>query len=56
MVTVDCGSNNAEVIKKLAEHKIDTIVTDHHELMNGVPERALAVVNPKRYTVRMRWI
>ena len=49
VVTVDCGSNNAEVIKKLAEHKIDTIVTDHHELMNGVPERALAVVNPKRY-------
>lgn len=50
VVTVDCGSNNAEVIKKLAEHKIDTIVTDHHELMNGVPERALAVVNPKRYS------
>ena len=49
VVTVDCGSNNAEVIKKLAEHKIDTIVTDHHELMSGVPERALAVVNPKRY-------
>ena len=49
VVTVDCGSNNAEVVKKLAEHKIDTIVTDHHELMNGVPERALAVVNPKRY-------
>ena len=50
VVTVDCGSNNAEVIKKLAEHKIDTIVTDHHELMNGVPERALAVVNSKRYS------
>ncbi|MCG5125492.1 single-stranded-DNA-specific exonuclease RecJ [Candidatus Saccharibacteria bacterium] len=50
VVTVDCGSNNAEVIKKLAEHKIDTIVTDHHELMNGVPERALAVVNPERYS------
>lgn len=50
VVTLDCGSNNAEVIKKLAEHKIDTIVTDHHELMNGVPERALAVVNPKRYS------
>ena len=49
VVTVDCGSNNAEVIWKLAEHKIDTIVTDHHELMNGVPERAFAVVNPKRY-------
>jgi len=48
IITVDCGSNNAEVIQKLAEHKIDTIVTDHHELMSGVPERALAVVNPKR--------
>ncbi len=48
VVTVDCGSNNSEVISKLKESGVDTVVTDHHELMSGVPEDAVAVVNPKR--------
>ena len=48
VITVDCGSSNAEIIKELAEYKIYTIVTDHHELLHGVPEAAVAVVNPKR--------
>lgn len=47
VVTVDCGSNNGEVIQKLAEKGIDTIVTDHHEVMGKIPE-CIAVVNPKR--------
>jgi len=47
IITVDCGSNNSEVISKLNEQKIKTIVTDHHEIMGELPE-ALAVVNPKR--------
>ncbi|MBQ2638944.1 single-stranded-DNA-specific exonuclease RecJ [Candidatus Saccharibacteria bacterium] len=47
IITVDCGSNNSEVISKLNEQKIKTIVTDHHEIMGKLPE-ALAVVNPKR--------
>ena len=47
LITVDCGSNNAEVILELNAASIDVIVTDHHEVMAEVPE-ALAVVNPKR--------
>ena len=48
VVTVDCGSNNGEVIEKLADVGVDVLVTDHHELSGEVPEKALAVVNPKR--------
>lgn len=48
VVTVDCGSNNAEIIEKLADVGIDVLVTDHHELNGEVPKKALAVVNPKR--------
>lgn len=48
VITVDCGSNNSLVISELAEKGIDTIVTDHHEVMNNVPVDAVAVVNPKR--------
>ena len=48
VITVDCGSSNAEIIKELSEYKIYTIVTDHHELLHGTPEAAVAVVNPKR--------
>lgn len=45
--TVDCGSRNHEIIEKLNDHQIDTIVTDHHECGDTLPE-AIAVVNPKR--------
>lgn len=48
VITVDCGSNNSLVISELAEKGIDTVVTDHHEVMNDVPVDAVAVVNPKR--------
>ena len=48
VVTVDCGSNNGAVIEELAASGVDVVVTDHHELSNGVPSGALAVVNPKR--------
>lgn len=51
VITVDCGSSNEDIIGMLAEHKIYTIVTDHHELIQGVPKSALAVVNPKRTDV-----
>ncbi len=47
VVTVDCGSNNGEVISQLKEQGIDTIVTDHHEILGEMPE-CVAVVNPKR--------
>ena len=47
VITVDCGSNNSEVIKELKQAGILTIVTDHHEVMGELPE-AEAIVNPKR--------
>jgi single-stranded-DNA-specific exonuclease len=53
VITVDCGSNNAEVIELLEEKGIDTIVTDHHELSGAVPV-AVAVVNPKRKNCTVR--
>ena len=48
VVTVDCGSNNSEVISELFELGIKTVVTDHHEVMANIPKNAVAVVNPKR--------
>lgn len=47
VVTVDCGSRNHAIIDELNTLGIDTIVTDHHECGEDLPD-ALAVVNPKR--------
>ena len=47
VITVDCGSNNHEIIDELNSLGIDCIVTDHHEISKNLPE-AFAVVNPKR--------
>ncbi len=47
VITVDCGSRNHNIIDELNTLKIDTIVTDHHECDDDLPE-AVAVVNPKR--------
>lgn len=47
VVTVDCGSANEEIIRELRENGVDTVVTDHHECPEKLPE-AVAVVNPKR--------
>lgn len=47
VITVDCGiTNNAEVEYAQAQG-LDVIITDHHNVMSGLP-RALATVNPKR--------
>lgn len=47
VITVDCGiTNNAEVAHAQA-HGLDVIITDHHNIMSGLPP-ALATVNPKR--------
>ena len=48
VVTVDCGSRNHEIIEELNTLKIDTIVTDHHECEDSIPD-AVAVINPKRH-------
>lgn len=47
VITVDCGSRNHEIVEELNIHHIDTIVTDHHECGDTLPN-AVAVINPKR--------
>lgn len=51
VMTVDCGSSNGDIIEELLVEGVETIVTDHHELIAGVPKAAVAVVNPKREDV-----
>lgn len=46
VVSVDCGSSDGKLIGWLAERGVDTIVTDHHETSERVPE-ACAFLNPK---------
>ena len=48
LVTVDCGTNSAPLIKQLRENKIEVIITDHHE-PSAADSRdyASAIINPK---------
>ena len=47
VITVDCGSGNRDIIEELNTLSIDTIVTDHHETPEILPD-AIAIINPKR--------
>lgn len=47
VITVDCGSRNHPIVEELNVLKIDTIITDHHECEDTLPE-AIAIINPKR--------
>lgn len=47
VITVDCGSRNHDIVSELNTLKIDTIITDHHECGDTIPE-AVAIINPKR--------
>lgn len=47
MITVDCGISGIEEINLANNLGIETIITDHHEQLDELPE-AYAIVNPKR--------
>ena len=48
VITVDCGITSVEEIAQAAKLGLDIIVTDHHGLAEQLPERAVALINPKR--------
>lgn len=48
LVTVDCGSTSEPVIGEAAALGVDTIVTDHHLLLDEPPYAVVAMVNPRR--------
>ncbi|MDO4987281.1 MAG: DHHA1 domain-containing protein [Candidatus Saccharibacteria bacterium] len=65
VVTVDCGSNNSEIIADLSKNSIDVVVTDHHEISGelpkvfdgkkqGEPGGLVVAVNPKREDFRKK--
>lgn len=47
VITVDCGSSNGDIIEKLSEQGVETVVTDHHAILDDLPP-AVAVVNAQR--------
>jgi len=51
LVAVDCGTSSVHEIAELKKRHIDTIVLDHHEPPDQLPE-CVAVVNPKRSVER----
>ena len=48
LVTVDCGSTSDSAIREASGLGVDTIVTDHHILLDEPPYPVVAMVNPKR--------
>jgi single-stranded-DNA-specific exonuclease len=47
LICLDCGSSNHDEIAFAKESGIETVVIDHHELPDSMPE-AYALINPKR--------
>ncbi len=46
LLAVDCGTSSAHEIANLKKQKVDTIVLDHHEPAEQLPD-CVALVNPK---------
>lgn len=46
IITVDCGISSLKEIEYAKTLKIDVIVTDHHEILQGRIPTAYAVINP----------
>lgn len=47
IITVDCGISNKPEVEKAVELGMDVIVTDHHSQPPELPDKALAILNPK---------
>lgn len=47
IITVDCGISSVKEVKICNEYGIETIITDHHEQAEDLPE-AFAIINVKR--------
>lgn len=48
IITVDCGITAIEEVKLAKDFGIDTIITDHHEPAEGLPNDAIAIIDCKR--------
>lgn len=46
IISVDCGISDVDAVRFINSFKIDTIITDHHEAPEELPE-AFAIINPK---------
>ncbi len=47
LISLDCGSSNVEEVNYAKNYGIDTVIVDHHEMGQIVPQ-ASALINPKR--------
>jgi single-stranded-DNA-specific exonuclease len=47
LITIDCGIADAEEVLHAQKLGIDVIVTDHHEVVDKIPQ-AFAIINPKQ--------
>ena len=48
VITVDCGISAFDAVDRLSDCGIETVVTDHHECKDRLPDRAASIVNPKQ--------
>ncbi|MGL4252809.1 MAG: single-stranded-DNA-specific exonuclease RecJ [Fusobacteriaceae bacterium] len=48
VITVDCGITSHKEIQHGKSLGIDMIITDHHDIIEGILPPAFAVINPKR--------
>jgi len=51
LITVDCGISSREQIEDAANRGIDVIITDHHKIPEGFPDRAYAVLHPLQIVI-----
>ena len=54
MITVDCGMTAVDEVAYAAQQGVDTIITDHHQPGDELPEMAKAIINPIRPGIPIR--